>query len=317
MCDCDPPSPQMKNSTDEVAWVRDKLMPLLRRIGFKRVDFTHGILEAGRDVVFSDYDKFGLVRYYAAQAKDGDLKSRSDTQEIRSILDQLHNAYETPYRDVATGTEHRIAGVYLIVNGTVSDAAKQILYSKTGSWMSIVDRSQLDVADMLTRYVPDMDRRMTYALLQLEIERNKETLDEAFACAGGPGVADGQGAERSQRIPCSLLSTRWLDRCLDIILHEVNPDDVDFWLLVHRWSEAINFLLIKIPLGTTSGIEPSLEVLHRKVSEYREFAPVAVEAIQFILNNERPHPGELLDASTSIQRYRDNMSSKNLAEGSK
>lgn len=295
---------QMTTSKDEIAWVRDTLMALLRRIGFRRVDFTHGILEAGRDVVFSDYDKFGLVKYYAAQAKDGDLRSRSDTQEIRTILEQLRNAYETPYRDVTTGTEHRIAGVYLIVNGTVSDAAKQILYSRTGSWMSIVDRSQFDVADTFTVHVRDSDRRIAYGFLGLEIRRNKETLADAFACADGSDSTGAGGEMRSMPMPCRLLSIRWLVKCLDIALYELHPDDIHFLSCLLRWSEDINFLLHKIPLGAIDQlINPSVETIRRKISEYSELAPIALEAIEFALNSERPEPGEHLDLSPSVQQY--------------
>lgn len=43
-------------------------------LGFRRVDFVHGPLEAGRDIVVADYDRFGLLRYYAIQPKDVDLR---------------------------------------------------------------------------------------------------------------------------------------------------------------------------------------------------------------------------------------------------
>jgi len=292
----------MTDVNDEVAWVRDTLMPLLRRVGFRRVDFTHGILEAGRDVVFSDYDKFGLVKYYAAQAKDGDLKSRSDTQEIHTILDQLRSAYETPYRDVTTGTEHRITGVYLVVNGSVSDAAKQILYSQTGSWMSIVDRSQLDIADMLTPHIPDSDRRIVYGSLGLEIRDNEETLGDAFTCVDG-AAGEGDGAEMQKvAMPCALLSTRWLVKCLEIGVHELHKDDINFLTILLRWSEDINFLLLKIPLvGIDRGVESALEVIRRRISDYHKLAPAATEAVRFILSNERPSPGVRLDPSPSVR----------------
>ena len=134
---------------DEVTWIKTRVIPLFRSLGFKRVDFVHGSLEAGRDIVMADYDHFGLLRYYAVQAKGEDLKARSSTSEINTILDQIRTAFETPYRDPLTGTEHKIAGVYLVINGSITDAGRNILYSKTGGWFSIVDLSQLEIGSVI------------------------------------------------------------------------------------------------------------------------------------------------------------------------
>jgi hypothetical protein len=164
-------------SRNEVGWIKTHLLPLFRRLGFSRVDFVHGPLEAGRDIVMADFDRFGVLKYYAIQAKDRDLRARSDSQEINTITDQVRTAFETPYRDPLSGTEHKIAGVYLIINGSITDAARNILYSKIGGWFNIVDISQLELAPLLLRNVSDDDRRMRLVAIKAETAGNRLMLE--------------------------------------------------------------------------------------------------------------------------------------------
>lgn len=73
-------------SQSESEWTQESLVPLLRKLGFLRVVYVHGVLEAGRDVIFADLDRFGLLHYYAAQVKVGSISARSETGEVQSIL---------------------------------------------------------------------------------------------------------------------------------------------------------------------------------------------------------------------------------------
>jgi hypothetical protein len=84
----------MADKKDEISWTKNSLLPLLRRLGWRRVDFVHGTMEAGRDIIMADYDRFGLLRYYAAQAKDGDLRATSESPEINTIIDQCRRYRE-------------------------------------------------------------------------------------------------------------------------------------------------------------------------------------------------------------------------------
>ena len=220
----------------EVEWTKEVLIPLLRRVGFRRVEFTHGILEAGRDVVFADYDKFGLQRYYAAQVKCGNLQARSETQEIRTIIDQVTNAYETPYRDVATGTEHCISDVYLIVNGKVTESAKQLLYPKTGPWLSIIDRDQLGIADCLVSTVDSSTRSRVYAFLRNETVQNIKFYENALGVRLDEDDITHDNLS-SIELPATMLSTRWLQRALDIAMDELDPFDISLLSTQLEWSD--------------------------------------------------------------------------------
>jgi hypothetical protein len=209
----------MTDKKDEVSWIKNSLMPLLRRLGWRRVDFVHGPLEAGRDIIMADYDRFGLLKYYAGQAKDGDLRQTSESPEINTILDQLRTAFQTNYRDPLSGTEHKIAGVYLIVNGSITDAARNILYSHTGGWLSIVDRSQLELAPLIGRPLSDDERWARFVAIQLEIAKNLRILDQFLPQLENLKPQDGI------TLPLRPLRSNALERFLNEIgYQELDPD---------------------------------------------------------------------------------------------
>lgn len=116
------------------------LMPLLRRQGFNMVAYRHGANELGKDVVLREQDRFLLQRYWAVQVKHGALKLGVSFDEV---LPQLNTAYETLFRDEATGTESKMSGVYLVVTGRVTAQARERLLARTGGWLHVVDGDQL------------------------------------------------------------------------------------------------------------------------------------------------------------------------------
>ena len=61
---------------DENKYTNEIIIPLLRKMGYMEVTYNHGIREFGKDIIFSEFDKFGNKRYYAAQIKVGDIKGR-------------------------------------------------------------------------------------------------------------------------------------------------------------------------------------------------------------------------------------------------
>lgn len=224
----------------EVEWSREYLRPLLQTLGFRRVDSTHGPLEAGRDFVLADNDRFGLVQYYCAQVKGGDIKAKSETAVIRTILNQLKTAYETPYKDPLSGTEHKIRAAYLIVNGTITDAARNILFSKTGGWLSIIDRSQLDVARYVGRAPLEDGLRVAVTATNIELRSNETVWNDVTH-------SDPEASEMI--MPYYPLQSAATQRLLDLSWYILDPEDlvelIDFLHVVN----AINFLLGKLSIG--------------------------------------------------------------------
>jgi len=51
----------------EEEYTQTTVIPLLKYLGFTEVTYTHGIQEFGKDILFSEYDRFGNKIYHAAQ----------------------------------------------------------------------------------------------------------------------------------------------------------------------------------------------------------------------------------------------------------
>jgi len=289
-----------------VAWTKEQLVPLLRRVGFRRVDITHGVLESGRDVIFADYDRFGLQKFYAAQVKYGDLKARSWTQEIRTIVDQANNAYDTPYRDLSTGTEHRIAGVYLIVNGTITEAAKSLLYPKTGNWFSIIDANQLGVADMLVPHISDCEWHQQYLFLKNEVRKNLETAVAALDPENGL-LGDGDTLLDTV-LPGAMMGLRWVERVLDTAINDLNRDDFILLQMYLDKCALVNYLVMKIPIGESNEfIQKSVVGLRDTLSRLRGMAPYVLALCEHVRNGERPEPGRKFVRSPKTTEYKESL----------
>lgn len=279
----------MSSSADEVGWIKTHVLPLFRSLGFRRVDFVHGPLEAGRDVVMADFDRFGLLKYYAVQAKDGDLRARSDSPEINTILDQIRTAFETPYRDPLSGTEHKIAGVYLVINGSITESARNILYSKTGGWFSIVDLSQLELAPLLLRTVSDDDRRMCLVAVQTETFGNRNVLEEFLLQLQEP-----MDERVGLTLPFRPLRTRSMERYLDIGYHELHLCDIGELEKIVQCSEFFNFLIGKLPLGPSKSeyLGSTLNSIRAAGDLYVEMSYRLHKGVDELLVMERPAPGK-------------------------
>jgi hypothetical protein len=275
-------------SRDEKGWSNEQLQPLLRQLGFRRVDFVHGPLEAGRDIVMADYDRFGLLKYYAVQVKDGDLRAQSATQEINTIVDQVRTAFQTPYRDPLTGTEQKIAGVYLVVNGSITEPARNILYSKTGGWFNIIDLSQLDLAPLLARGISDDERRWILVAVRGEIVSNQLMLDQFVS------QLRQLETNRPIKLPACLIRTRALERHIEIAYQELCPHDLAWLDTVVMTSNTFNFVVGKLPLGPfdAESARSAIDLARTACSSYLEKSSRLDQGLLKILKMERPAPGQ-------------------------
>jgi hypothetical protein len=100
---------------DEPMYTREVIVPLLRRLGFVDVVYSHGLEEYGRDVTFSKADDFGLARHYAAQVK-AQVISGEAAALIDKIVGQIDDAFLMPYRDLTTKEERYISSMYVITS---------------------------------------------------------------------------------------------------------------------------------------------------------------------------------------------------------
>ena len=78
-------------ATKEDAFCRQLLHPLLRRMGFVSVRYTHSKREYDKDFTSSELTPFGHFRHYGLQAKAGDVSGG-----VNAAIDELLGRSLTP-----------------------------------------------------------------------------------------------------------------------------------------------------------------------------------------------------------------------------
>jgi hypothetical protein len=305
---------------DEPTWTQRILRPLLGSLGFIKVDYVHGVDEHGRDVVFAEYDRFGLLRFYCAQVKvDAKLGTSRATGGLSGLLDQLRSAYAMPYMDPANGVRHRMSGVYLITRGSITSTAKQRLQEETGQWLHIVDGQQIDLAArFFSRFVTDDDRALRLVVAAKEVVRCRLMLQDQVVhvlrakVQGAPDYSSTlppteEPVARNAAIPFRPLPHAGLDRVLHFAALEINDDDLTILLEVQEFIACFNFMISKIPFGAIrddAGIEASCATLRSFVSLLRHLVDPAVEILLHVHTTERPAQGQLAERCPTVNHER-------------
>lgn len=104
----------------------EDLKQLFKNKGFENVKITHGTREFGKDLVFSKYDEdFGEEKWFGVVVKNKPA-SLNDFMQGNEIGNQINSGLYVPYKDIK-GEEHSISGLFVIINGSVSDQATEVL----------------------------------------------------------------------------------------------------------------------------------------------------------------------------------------------
>src|SRR5262249_35186022 len=88
-------------SVNEDSFCKELVHPLLRRMGFSFVRYSHGKREYGKDFTFSEVTPFGHYRHYGLQAKAGDV-SGGVNSAIDELLGQIDDAFSMPFYEVGS-----------------------------------------------------------------------------------------------------------------------------------------------------------------------------------------------------------------------
>lgn len=129
---------------NEPVFLRDVVVPLFRRIGFKRVNLTHGADEDGKDVVCFYQDRIGRERCVAVVAKHGKVRGGSGYNSVSTIIDQVGTAFRVQYPDPASAEEVPVSEVYVVVSGTFTNAARrQVMGAFTERVVNVIDGTEL------------------------------------------------------------------------------------------------------------------------------------------------------------------------------
>lgn len=115
----------------EQEYTQSIVIPLLKYLGFVEVTYTHGIEEFGKDVLFSEYDRFGNKIYHAAQVKVGDI-SGGNNGIISDLINHIGKAFNMDFPDLITKEEVGISHFFVISSGRfVGNAPKLLLGYKS------------------------------------------------------------------------------------------------------------------------------------------------------------------------------------------
>jgi len=104
----------------------NKIITLLKHMGYMEVTYNHGIDEFGKDIVFSEYDRFGNKKYHAAQVKFGNI-SGGNTGQMGDIINHIEKAFNIEFSDLITKTDVSISDFFLVISGKFVGSAKTML----------------------------------------------------------------------------------------------------------------------------------------------------------------------------------------------
>lgn len=116
--------------TDEDAFCREILEPLLRRMGYRDVRYTGGVKgnEQGRDFVFSEMTRFEDFLYYAVIVKPGNIGG-GYASKIDEIISQLDDAITLRYDEPGSVSVH-ISIFIVAISGRFTERAEDKMREK-------------------------------------------------------------------------------------------------------------------------------------------------------------------------------------------
>jgi hypothetical protein len=113
----------------EDPFCRELLQPLLRRLGFAFVRYTHGRREYGKDFTFSELTPFGHYRHYGLQAKAGDV-SGGVNAAIDELLGQIADGFAMPYYELGSKEPRYISTFVVAISGRFTENAREKIVEK-------------------------------------------------------------------------------------------------------------------------------------------------------------------------------------------
>lgn len=131
---------------------------LLKNMGYKDVTITHGPLEHGRDICFSEVDKLGRKLWRGIQVKSSAASgSLSNEKGIRALVTQCEASLDTPYI-TQNCEEVLLSEIWIIISHQLSEHAKLSIIGKFRNKMPIYIIDSVSLSDLLKQYLPDLTR---------------------------------------------------------------------------------------------------------------------------------------------------------------
>ena len=136
---------------NEKTYTNEVLLPLFRSMDFMDVRYGHGEREFGKDITFSELDRFGVKRNYGVQVKIGDVSGEAGS-EIDKMVAQIDDAFCMPYIDTTSRERRYISDLVIAISGRFTENAKEKIVEKTTRRNLLfldIDKTQ----ELLTRYM--------------------------------------------------------------------------------------------------------------------------------------------------------------------
>jgi hypothetical protein len=185
---------ELSSYADEADFIQRFLFPLLQRLGFTTVAHYHGAGELGKDLVFAEVDRFGMVRYHALQAK---FEASIGLNEMRvQLVEDCHQAFSGPFRHPQTGQDARISSFYGVNAGSISEQSAKLYFDmllpKYGGNVHLLQGKDLLALDRnsVSSRADVVAGRLAGMLAELEYNRRLlVTVEETIGlCLGGKAI---------------------------------------------------------------------------------------------------------------------------------
>lgn len=105
------------------------LMPLFRLMNFMNIRFYHNPNEFGKDIIFSDTDKFGIKHSFGVQVKIGNISGKAGSN-LDKLIAQIDDAFALPYLEISNKQEEYITDLLIITSGKFTHNAQEKILKK-------------------------------------------------------------------------------------------------------------------------------------------------------------------------------------------
>lgn len=120
---------KINETLNERQFVQNVVIPVLRKLNFKNVRYSHGTREFGRDILFCRMTEFDEFEYWGAQVKYGDISGGANS-EIDKIIGQIDDAFKVPFYDVYTRRKEKISKLLIVISGHFTENAIEKICEK-------------------------------------------------------------------------------------------------------------------------------------------------------------------------------------------
>ena len=119
-------------SENEKDFTLRTVLPILRKLRFDNVRYSHGKREFGKDILFARVTEFQEIEHWGAQVKFGDIGGGA-TSEVDTLIGQIDDAFKMPFYDLYTKQKQRISKLAVIISGKFTDNAIEKICEKIES----------------------------------------------------------------------------------------------------------------------------------------------------------------------------------------